>query len=299
MKKKFFIIDWHHLIFRAFYAFPDLRKSNWELVNAIFWVASMTFNIIEKEKPDYIAFVFDMFKSFRHEDSTYKAQRKECPSELKPQIEIIYSMVKLMWIPIFALEWYEADDIAATIATINSKSEDIITYIVTWDMDAMQLICDNKIIVVVPNKWYKEPIYYNEWKLLEKYWFKPNDIITYKSLAGDTSDNIKWVEWIWEVWAKNLISKYWDLEWIYRNIDNIDWWIKDKLIKGKNQAFYCENMTKLKTDANFDFSLDICKYLWISENIVNFFKNNEFNSLLWRLNKLNGKKISQEQISLF
>lgn len=299
MRKKFFVIDGHHLIYRAFYAFPDLRKSNWELINAIFWVASMTLNIIEKEKPDYIAFVFDMFKSFRHKDSTYKAQRKECPEELKLQMDLVYKMVWLMWIPIFALDWYEADDIAATIATINSKRDDVITYIVTWDMDAMQLVDDNKIIVAVPNKWYREPIYYDEWGLLEKYWFKPDEMITFKALAWDTSDNIKWVEWIGEVWAKKLIKKYWSLKSIYDNIDDINWWIKDKLINWKTSAFYCEDMVTLRTDAPIDYSLDTCIFQWLSDNVLDFFKNNEFNSLLRRFNKLNNPQSSDLQISLF
>ena len=120
-KKRFFVIDGHHLIFRAYYAIPNLKKSDWTLVNAIFWVASMLLNIIEKESPDYIAFTFDLFKSFRHKkDALYKAHRKETPDDLKSQMKHVYKMIENMWIPIFAIDWYEADDIFGSIAIKNS-----------------------------------------------------------------------------------------------------------------------------------------------------------------------------------
>ena len=301
MKKKFIVIDGHHLIYRAFYAISNMSTSDWILVNAVFWVASMILNIIEKEAPDYLSCTFDLHKSFRHdEDSNYKAQRKQCPNELKPQFDIIYEMINAMGIPSFSSEWFEADDAMWTISEINSKNDDITTYIVTWDMDMMQLVNDGKVIVVFPNKWYRDPIYFNEEKVFEKYELTPSQIIDYKVIAWDSSDNMKGIEWIWEIWAKKLIKQYWNLESIYNNLDSIKGKVKENLIKWKWNLEKWKNMVIIRRDIPLDnYSLEGCKFNRFSDQTVDFFKKYEFNSLIRRLDKSKPKVDVDNQLSLF
>ena len=271
MKKKFIVIDGHHLIYRAYYAISNLTASDWKLVNAIYWVASMTLNIIEKESPDYIAFTFDLYKSFRHrKDSAYKAQRKPCPEDLKGQMEDIYEMVKLMWIPMFAVEDFEADDVMWTIAEINSNSDNISTYIVTWDMDTMQLVNDEKVVVVFPNKWYRDPVYFDENKVFEKYELKPSQIVDFKMIAWDSSDNIKGIAWIWEIWARKLIQEYWSVKWIYDSLDLLKWKMKEKLVNGRSWLALWKEMVTIRRDVDInDFSLEWCRFKSVSQDVEN------------------------------
>ena len=301
MKKKFIVIDGHHLIYRAYYAISGLSTSEGRLVNAIYWVASITLNIIEKEAPDYIAFTFDLYKSFRHrQDSEYKAQRKPCPEDLKDQMEDIYEMVKLMWIPMFAVEDFEADDVMWTIAEINSNNDNITTYIVSWDMDTMQLVSDEKVLVVLPNKWYKDPLYFDESKVFEKYELKPSQIVDFKMIAWDSSDNIKWIEWIGEVWARRLIKQYWSIEWIYNSIDLVKWKLKEKLINWKPWLVLWKDMLTIRRDVKIDdFTLEWCRFKSISKEVESVFKKYEFNSLIRRLDKLKPVVDLENQMSLF
>lgn len=303
MSKSFFVIDGHHFIFRAYYAMQNMKRWDWFPTWAIFWVASMLFNLIEKENPDYLAFTFDFYKSFRHDKcENYKANRKETPDDLKKQMEIIYKMVEKMWVPIFAVEGYEADDVMWTIAEINSKDDDFITYLVTWDMDAMQLVLDDKVIVATPNKGYRDPIYYNEDKVLEKYNLHPNQIVCFKSMAWDSSDNIKWIEWIWEIWAKKLLKEFGSIEWIYDNLDKIKWSVKNKLKSWENQLDHLIDMTTIRKNVPMNFySKESCKFNWISFDVEKTFEDYECNSLIRRLHKLHSDNnmVSDDQMTLF
>lgn len=303
MSKKFLVIDGHHLIFRGYFAMKNMARKDWFPTWAIFWVASMLFNMIEKENPDYLAFTFDYFKSFRHDIAKdYKAQRKPTPDDLKQQMKIVYEMVEKMWIPIFATDWFEADDVFWTISEINSKEENLKTYVVTWDMDAMQLVLDKKTIVAFPNKWYKEPIYFDEKAVFEKYNLTPEQIVCFKSISWDPSDNIKWIQWIWEIWAKKLLKEFWNLDWIYKNLDKIKWAIKTKLEKWEENVEHLVKMTTICRNVPIkNYSIENCKFNWISFDVENLFKEYEFFSLIRRLQKMHSDKQieNSEQISLF
>ena len=323
-KKKFVVIDGHHLIFRAYYAMSNMKK--W----AIFWFASMLLNIIEIENPDYLAVTFDLYKSFRHDkDPEYKAQRKQTPDDLKEQMPKIYEMVEKMWIPIYAVDWYEADDVMWAISKINLEYEDIKTIIVTWDMDILQLVKNWKTTIAIPHKWYKEAVYFDEEAVFEKYWLTPKQIICFKAIAWDTSDNIKWIPWIWAIWATKLIKKFWSAKKIFEELkkilesekkaeekfkisweksdkkniikcDFIKWAIKTKLQNWINKIDDLVEMTTICTDFSLEnFSLENTKFSWIKSEWINFLKNEEFHSLIRRLDKMESDKRLEDQLMLF
>jgi len=235
--KRLVVIDGNHLIHRAFYAIQNpLHTSTGEQTNAIYGFSSMLLNIIELEKPDYIAMTFDeKAPTFRHEEHEgYKATRKKAPDELYTQIPRIHEMVKSFNIPIYSKAGFEADDMMGTIATIG-KEQGIDTYIVTGDMDALQLINGN-VHVVFPNKGYRDPIIFDREAVVKKYGITPEQVVDYKALMGDSSDNIKGVEGIGPVGAVKLLSQYKTLDGIYEHLNEITGGVHDKLMNGKEDA---------------------------------------------------------------
>ena len=319
-KQKFVVIDGHHMIFRAYFAMSNMKK--W----AMFWFASMLLNIIEKENPDHLAMTFDLYKSFRHKkDPEYKAQRKPTPDDLVEQMPKIYNMVEKMWIPIFAVDWYEADDVMWVISRLNLEEENLETIIVTWDMDILQLVKNWKTTIAIPHKWYKEPKYFDEEAVFEKYSLTPKQIICLKAIAWDVSDNIKWIPWIWWIWATKLIKEFWNVKWIYLRLEKIlesenkfkiswnkedkkniikcnliKWAIKSKLENWINKIDDLVEMTTICTDFPLEnFSLKRTKFSWIKKEWVNFLKNEEFYSLIRRIDLIESDKKLEDQLFLF
>ncbi len=302
-EKRFVVIDGNHLIHRAFYAIQNpLKTSSGEQTNAIFGFASMLLNIIEAEKPDYMAVTFDeKAPTFRHEKHEgYKATRKKAPDELYSQIPRIREMVKCFNMPIYSKEGFEADDMMGTLAKKADK-EGIITYLVTGDMDLLQMI-EPHIFVVFPHKGYREPIVYNAEKVYEKYHIYPNQVVDYKALVGDTSDNIKGVDGIGPKGASDLLGKYKTLDGIYEHLDEISENHRNKLVKDENVAYFAQSLAQIVTDVPCDYkkedtAIDKLDYLGLQK----FFEEMEMNSLQRRLKKMapSDKLTPENQMSLF
>jgi len=301
--KRLVVIDGNHLIHRAFYAIQNpLHTSTGEQTNAIYGFSSMLLNIIELEKPDYIAMTFDeKAPTFRHEEHEgYKATRKKAPDELYTQIPRIHEMVKSFNIPIYSKAGFEADDMMGTIATIG-KEQGIDTYIVTGDMDALQLINGN-VHVVFPNKGYRDPIIFDREAVVKKYGITPEQVVDYKALMGDSSDNIKGVEGIGPVGAVKLLSQYKTLDGIYEHLNEITGGVHDKLMNGKEDAYFSQRMARIVTDVPNDFkkedtAIDMLDY----KGLGGFFEEMEMASLKRRLHKMtpDEKKVGEGQMSLF
>ncbi|MDP4031200.1 MAG: DNA polymerase I, partial [Candidatus Beckwithbacteria bacterium] len=137
------LIDGHAMVFRAYYAFPtSLTTTSGELINAVYGFASILLTVIKDLHPEYLAVAFDLDKpTFRHlEYVDYKAQRPEVEEELTNQLERVREVVRILNIPIFEVEGFEADDVIGTLSRQASGQEDIETVIVTGDQDAMQLV---------------------------------------------------------------------------------------------------------------------------------------------------------------
>ena len=302
-EKRFVIIDGNNLIHRAFYAIQaPLKTSSGEQTNAIFGFASMLLNIIEAEKPDYIALTFDEHApTFRHkENEDYKATRIKAPDELYAQIPRIRELVKSFKVPIFAQEGYEADDMMGTLAK-KAEKEGMTTYIVTGDMDALQLVSP-KIYVVFPHKGYKEPIVYDKEAVVKKYNLTPEQVVDFKALMGDTSDNIKGVEGIGVVGATKLLNKYKSLDGIYEHLDDITGAIHDKLEKGCENAYFSQRMARIVTDVDCKFKKDEAAFSKLDfRGLSKFFEDMEMTSLQKRLKKItpDDQQVGEDQMALF
>ena len=302
-RKRFVVIDGNHLIHRAFYAIQNpLKTSSGEQTNAIYGFASMLINIIELEDPDHIAMTFDeKAPTFRHEmDEDYKGTRQKAPDELYAQIPRIREMVEAFDMPIYSKEGYEADDMMGTLAR-EASAMGMEVYIVTGDMDAMQLITPN-IRVAFPHKGYRDPIIYDRQRVIDKYSITPEQVVDYKALMGDTSDNIKGVEGIGPVGAVKLLKEYGTLDGIYEHLDEINGALHDKLAAGKENAYFSQKMARIVTDVPNGFKpedTDIMSLDYLG--LDRFFEMLEMKSLRPRLKKITPpeKEQPKEQMSMF
>lgn len=303
-EKRLVVIDGNHLIHRAFYAIrAPLKTSSGEQTNAVYGFASMLLNIIEEDRPDYMAMTFDEHgPTFRHEvHEGYKATRSKAPDELYAQIPRIKQMIEAFKMPVFSKAGYEADDMMGTLA-VQARKKGITAYIVTGDMDMLQLV-NGGVFVVFPHKGYKEPVVYNAEKVHEKYGIHPDQVVDYKALVGDSSDNIKGVGGIGPKGATKLLEQYKTLDGIYEHLNEIKGSTQLKLEKDKESAFFSRHLAEIVTDvpschfepkkAEFE-DLDFL-------GLQRFFEDMEMKSLHRRLKKLipAGKEMPKEQMAMF
>jgi len=283
-KKTLILIDGHALAYRMFFALErtGMKTSKKEPTWAIYGFIKAIIDILKKIKPDAIAVSFDMSrKTFRSEEfEDYKAQRAAMPDALRDQMQAIIDSVKAFNIPVYMLENFEADDIIGTIAT-KAKELGHRSYILTGDQDSFQLIDKEECIkVLIPYK--NELIEYNCEKVYEKLGVYPNQIIDYKALRGDTSDNIPGVKGIGEKTAAKLLGEFQTLDNIYANLDKISSKsVREKLENDKEMAYKSQFLATIKRDVdiNFDFErakLDIPDPIGLQE----FFTRYEFYSFL-------------------
>ncbi|NIA02004.1 MAG: DNA polymerase I, partial [Nitrospirae bacterium] len=305
--KKIILIDGNAVIHRAFHALPPFKTSKGEQVNAVYGFSSILLNLLNYEKPDYIAVSFDLKgPTFRHKEyKEYKATRKKAPDELYSQIPRIKDIVKAFEIPIYEIEGFEADDVLGTLAKQIEKKDDIKTYIFTGDMDTLQLV-NEKTMVLSPARGIKEPIVYNVQKVLSKYGLKPSQIPDMKGLQGDSSDNIKGVAGVGAKTAKTLLQKYENIENIYDNLGEITGRVHDNLAKDKESAFFSRKLATIVTDVPIELDLEGCHTHEYDKNkVLTLFSELEFKTLMGRLTKFNNhsqeKKIEEDktQQSLF
>ena len=283
--KKALIIDGNSMMFRAFYAtYKQLnyyQNNNITPKNALKTMAQMLFNILQTNEYDYLVAAFDAKGgSFRNEISnTYKANRKSTPTELIDQIPSIHKFCELIGFNVFCVSGIEADDVVGSSSKLLA-SNNIKCDIITSDRDMLQLVDDLITVKIIING--GELKEYNLDNFAAQYHdLKPYQVIDFKSIAGDQSDNILGVKGIGEKGAINLIKEFGTLELIYENIDKIaSSSIRKKLIDSKEDAFLSKKMVSIL----LDFFIDKDLYQFQKKNIDyeeirSFFSENNVSSL--------------------
>ncbi len=279
------LIDGHHLMYRAYWAIPrTLTTKTGEQVNAVFGMASMLLHILKIEQPDNLVVCFDAGEeTFRHaENDTYKDGRAETPDDFYVQIPRIQQLVEAFGLPHTSNTKYEADDFLCTYATEGEKAGMRVT-IVTGDRDALQLATD-KIRVAIPHSGYLKTEYLGPAEIEAKYGVRPDQIVDYKGLIGDQSDNLPGVHGIGPKTASDLLQKYQTLAGVYENLGDIRASVRAKLEKDKEQAFFCQHMAQLICDVPLDIPLNDTVIESIpADPLVSLFGELEFTLLTRRL----------------
>ena len=305
-KQKLAVIDGNALIHRAFHAIPPLTTKDGVMVNAVYGFTAILLKVLKDLKPNYIVATFDLKeKTFRHKEfEAYKAGRAKAPDELYAQIPLVKEVLKSFNIPIFEKSGFEADDLIGTIAHLKTVDRpDIETIIITGDQDTFQLIDDNT-KVFSPHKGLGETILYDEKLIKEKFeGLEPNQLIDYKALRGDPSDNIPGVRGIGQKGAINLLNDFKTLENLYKNLDSkkISERNKKLLEEYKDDAFLSKKLATIIVDVPIDFDLDDCKLGGFDkEKIIKLFQDLNFKRLMTQLSSLDSSlQIKGGQVSLF
>ena len=291
-KKKLIIIDSNSIIHRAYHALPPLTTKKEELVNAVYGFLLVFFKAIREFQPDFIAATFDFpAPTFRHKKyKEYKAKRPPAPEELYQQIPKVKEVLKSFNVPIFEKEGFEADDIIGTIANLAPKKQvlpKIETIILSGDSDVLQLV-DPWTKVSALRKGVKDIVLYDENLVKEKFQgLTPQQLLDFKALKGDPSDNIPGVTGIGEKTAIELIKEFGSLENLYQNLAKLKPRLKESLLFLKEQAFFSRELAEIKTNVPIDFNLKKCQWgKYDQKKIVEILKNYEFRTLIKRLPEL-------------
>lgn len=305
MQSKLVIFDGNAIMYRAFHALPPLTTKDGEPINAVYGLISMLINVIQTLSPTHIIFCFDeKEKTFRNDIlPTYQSQRPETPSDLIPQFQKARDFLKSVNIPVYSKSGFEADDVIGTIATEVTNKKGLVdeVIIVTGDRDILQLVDDSKNIkLFMPIGGLSNGKIFEEKETIERLGVKPDQIPDYKALVGDASDNYFGIAGIGPKTANTLLEKYKTLDGIYKNVDEIQDKLKEKLVNGKESAYLSYKLATIVRDVPFDFNVEDSKdWDLISDNVINLFSDYGFKTLTARIKAL-GKKIEDEkQGSLF
>ncbi len=282
--EKLVLIDGHALAYRAFHALPaELKTSQGELTNAAYGFTSMLLNVLRDERPSHIAVTFDKGLSFRHDVyPDYKAHRVKMPDEMRPQMERIRQVVAALDIPIFEQEGYEADDLLGTLAR-QAGERGIDVLIVTGDMDLLQLVDQHT--RVLTSRWrFSDTVTYDPEGVKRRYGLTPAQLVDFKALVGDKSDNIPGVPGVGEKTALRLLQQYSSLESIYEHLDEVPTRFRNKLEAGRDLAFLSRRLATIVRDAPVQLDLDACHLRpFDRERVLDLFHELEFRSLVERL----------------
>ena len=267
MKEKLVIIDGNSLVNRAFYALPKLTNSQGLYTNAILGFTKMLQKIIENYSPDYLVVAFDVrAPTFRHKQyDDYKGTRKGMPEELAMQMPVLKELLDAFGISRVELAGFEADDLLGTITHLASK-ENIDSLIVSGDKDTLQLVNEN-IKVAITKKGISDVKLFEREDVFEELGVYPENVIDYKGLAGDASDNIPGVRGIGAKTAVKLISEFGEIGEIYENIDNIaSKRTQSLLMDSRENAFLSKKLATIIKEIPVDFNIDEYTFNGISKN---------------------------------
>ena len=263
--KRLILIDSHAIIHRAYHALPPLTSPTGEPTQAVYGFTTILLRILRDLKPDYIAAAFDLpGATFRHIVSErYKATRPETPSDLASQFAKVKDVLEAFDIPVFEKEGYEADDILGTLVSRVSRVKDIETIIVTGDMDMIQLVGPN-VKVYAMRKGVTDMMIYDTDAAKERYGFNPKQIIDFKALKGDTSDNIAGVKGIGEKTALALIQTFGSVEEIYKQVKKgtkkISSSVSGKLKAGEEDAYLSKELATIHSGVPIDVEIDSLRH---------------------------------------
>ncbi len=263
MPETLYLIDGHALAYRMYFALSQSsyqgqrwQNSKGEPTAGVYGFATVLLRILELEKPDYLAVAFDTGKTFRDEMfPEYKATRAKMPDDLRPQMERIRELVDSFNIPRLEMEGYEADDVLGSVAK-RLAAQGIGVKIITGDRDLLQLVGDH-VIVNLPEggKLADAKDYVTDQDVINKFGVPPRQVVDYKALIGDKSDNIPGVPGIGEKTAQGLYQQFETLDDIYANLSGLKDAVRNKLEAGRDSAYMSRDLALIRT--NLDVSLDL------------------------------------------
>ena len=290
--KRLLLVDAYGLIYRAFHAIPPLTNSRGQLTNAAFGFTSILLRAIADAHPERAIVAFDApGATHRHERfPAYKAQRPSMPDELRSQVPLVRDLVAALGLPLLEAPGYEADDVIGTIAE-QARSEGWEVLIVSGDLDMLQLVGPNVSLLHTAKGGADAMVTYDPAKIFERYGLTPEQIVDFKSLKGDSSDNIPGVPGVGEKTAAKLIAAFGSLTGLYERLDEVEpVRIRELLRANRDAAFAGQGLMTIDRDAPLqlpDEGGEIGRY--DRDLALALLRELEFRALISRLPPLEGE----------
>jgi DNA polymerase-1 len=284
MTERLALIDSNSLIYRAFFAVPPLTTTKGELANATFGFASILLKTLEQATPQHIAAAFDLPQpTFRHErEATYKATRRPMPDELRPQLERCKQILEKFGIPMYSLPGYEADDVIGALAR-QAEIKGLEAIIVSGDLDPLQLVTP-RVKLMTTRQGFQNTVVYDEELIRQRYGLRPDQMVDFKALKGDTTDNIPGVPGVGEKTAAKLIAEHRNLEGVYADLSGYTPRLREALAANKDQVFKSRELATIVTDLPVTLELDRTRRTTYDRAaVLELFRDLEFRSLIPRL----------------
>ncbi len=308
MPPTLYLLDGHALAYRTYFALSRgtttaFTTKSGEPTAGVYGFTSVLLRIYEQEHPDFLAVAFDTGKTFRDDlFPAYKGTREKMPDDLVVQMARLRQLVDAFNIPRLEIEGYEADDVLGSVAR-RAAASGMGVKIITGDRDLLQLV-DERIIVNLPGKSLADSKDYRAADVVEYLGVRPDQVVDYKALVGDKSDNIPGVMGVGEKTAITLLKTYETLEGVYAHLDEQSASLRAKLESGRDSAVLSQKLATIVT--SLDIPLDLEKArpdAFDPRQVESLFRDLEFRSLLNRLTNLEkqyGKtapKRPQQQLS--
>jgi DNA polymerase-1 len=285
------LLDSNGLIYRGYHALPPLTTSKGELVNAVFGFCSILLRGIQDVRPEYVAACFDLpGPTFRHEQyAAYKATRAPMPDDLRSQFPKVREVVAALRIPVYELAGFEADDVIGTI-TRDMDTRGIETTVVTGDLDMLQIVTEHTRLMTT-RQGVDSTIYYDPAKIWERFELRPDQMIDYKALKGDPTDNIPGIPGVGEKTAAKLVGQFGSLEEIYGRLDEIKPdKLREKVAEAREQVFASRELARIVRDLPISLDLEAARLSdYDRAEVVRLFREFEFRTLIDRLPPLTGE----------
>lgn len=284
--KKFVLIDGNAILHRAYHALPPLTNKKGEVANAVYGFSSMLLKVLSDLKPDYLAVAFDRAApNFRQQlYAGYQAQRPKTADDFVPQIAMVHDVLEKMGIAVFELDGYEADDIIGTLARQAVKGKlEVGIIIVSGDRDMLQLV-NSRVSVYAPIIGLTKTVLFDEQKVEKKYGLKPEQVIDYKALVGDASDNYPGVMGIGPKTASELLKRYKTFENLYQHLGDVPPKIAERLAVDAEQAALAKKLATIAVDCPISLDIEKCSLLYFDMHAAQgAFEELGFKSLIKRL----------------
>jgi len=289
--EKLVIIDGNALLHRAWHALPLLQTKDGRLVNAVYGFLLVFLKVIKDLKPSHIVVTFDRKETtFRHEVyEAYKATREKQPDELYAQIPILKKVLQSFRVAVVEAAGYEADDVIGTISSVTSKKQ-LPVVIVTGDLDTLQLVNDWTTVYTL-RRGLTDSVLYDTEAVKERYNLSPEQLVDFRALKGDVSDNLPGVKGIGEKTASELIKTFKTLKNLYHEVEEnnlpqspLTLRLRDLLLKFKKEALMTKELSAIKCDVPIVVNID--DYIMLDpdmELVIKQFQDLEFKSLLSKL----------------
>ncbi|HRK88735.1 MAG TPA: DNA polymerase I [Anaerolineales bacterium] len=297
MPPTLYLIDGHALAYRMYFALTAGGSSQrWvnskgEPTAGIYGFARELIRVLEQEKPEYLAVAFDVGKTFRDEIfPEYKATREKMPDDLRSQIERIRSMVDMFNIPRLEMDGYEADDVLGSVAKLAAE-QGLGVKIITGDRDLLQLVNERTAVYLAGD----DQTYITDADVVKKLGVRPGQVVDYKAIVGDTSDNIPGVKGVGEKTAVALLEKFETLDAIYANLDQVEKRWQGKFEASKETAYMSRDLARIETNLKLKFNLEEAKVTpFDGAKLEEFFKEMEFKTLVSKVPAISGSAPAAE-----